>query len=139
MLSITALVIASTPAPTEQVAETLVNTPTSLVATLGSVASLAIVGALVWVGRIVKQRLERVLNQTENSHQATDYPNLRDELTATRQAAEQAVTVVGDLAQTVRDDRTSARAETEGVRQDLRALSQRLDLHIVETIRSQKQ
>lgn len=139
MLSITALVIASTPAPTERVAESLVNTPTSLVATLGSVASVAVTAALIFVGRILKQRIERVLDQTENSHQSADYPNLRDELTATRKASEQAAAAVGDLSKTVHDDRVAARAETEGVRQDLRALSQRLDLHIVETIRAQKQ
>jgi hypothetical protein len=138
MLSITALVVASTPAPRETVAESLVNTPTSLVATLGSVASVAVTAGLIFVGRILKQRIERVLDQTENSHQAADYPNLRDELTATRKAAEQALASMSSLSKTVHDDRVASRAETEGVREDVRALSKRLDLHIVETIRSQK-
>lgn len=90
---------------------------------------------LLW--RSIKPRLERVLGQTENSHESTEYPNLRDEVTAIRLLTEQNATTLGEaavvmnrLATTVENDRASSRSETEGVRSDVRALTGRLDLHI---------
>ncbi len=47
-------------------------------------------------------------------------------------SAETAQTVKG-LASTVQEDRTASRQETEGVRQDVRTLSSRLDVHIAAT------
>lgn len=96
---------------------------------------------LLW--RAVRGRLERVLGQTENSHETTEYPNLRDEVTAIRLLAEQTAitsqetsTTVTRLANAVQEDRASVRSETEGVRQDVRALSSRLDIHIAATAAS---
>src|SRR3546814_14971398 len=74
---------------------------------------------------------------TENSHEDTEYPNLRDEVTAIRLIAEETAktsaetaAVVNTLASSVADDRRASRTETEGVRADVRTLSGRLDLHI---------
>lgn len=100
------------------------------------VAALVLLGLwLLW--RSIKPRLERVLGQTENSHENTEYPNLRDEVTAIRLLTEknattlsEAAVVMNRLATTVENDRASARSETEGVRADLRAVGARVDLHI---------
>lgn len=90
---------------------------------------------LLW--RAVRGRLERVLGQTENSHEKTEFPNLRDEVTAIRLQGEAATTALqtiaeaqAALAKTVQEDRTVSRQETEGVRADVRSLSARLDVHI---------
>ena len=144
MLTISALVLAaSSPAPSPE-SLVLTASPPTLLATLGSAAAAGVALALVWLGRVLRSRLQRVLDQTENEHADAEYPNMRDELTATRKAAESAVTAattasesVTHLAKTVGEDRKASRAETEGVREDVRMLSQRLDLHIVETIRAQ--
>lgn len=127
VLGLASLSLSATPAPA--VSEVVSNPPT-LMAALGSVVTVALTGALIWLGRALKGRLQRVLDQTENSHEKADYPNLRDELTATRTAAEQAVEAVADLAKIVREDRAASREETEGVRQDVRLLAQRVDLHL---------
>lgn len=100
------------------------------------VAALVLLGLwLLW--RSIKPRLERVLGQTENSHENTEYPNLRDEVTAIRLLTEQnsatlgeAAVVMNRLAMTVENDRAASRNETEGVRADVRTLTGRLDLHI---------
>ncbi|SRR6266542_1930962 len=111
--------------------------PTTVTGFIASILSGALLIGLWFVWRAVKGRLERVLGQTENSHEHTEYPNLRDEVTAIRLLAEQtAVTsketaaVMGRLASTVEEDRKASRSETEGVREDVRTLSGRLDLHI---------
>src|SRR3546814_11384391 len=76
---------------------------------------------------------------TENSHEDTEYPNLRDEVTAIRLIAEETAktsaetaAVVNTLASSVADDRRASRTETEGVRADGRTMSGRLDLHIAQ-------
>lgn len=100
------------------------------------VAALVLLGLwLLW--RSIKPRLERVLGQTENSHENTEYPNLRDEVTAIRLLTEKNATTLGEaavvmnrLATTVENDRAASRSETESVRADLRAVGARVDLHI---------
>jgi len=111
--------------------------PTTVPGFIASILSGALLIGLWFVWRAVKGRLERVLGQTENSHEGTEYPNLRDEVTAIRMLAEQAATTgketaeaVGLLATAVGQDRVASRSETEGVRQDVRSLTQRLDVHI---------
>lgn len=138
MLAIAALVSA-TASPAPEAVSSVTSTPSGLFAALGSVAVTALTAALIWLGRALKNRLQRVLDQTENSHQSADFPNLRDELTATRKAAEAATEAavaagkaVADLSGVVTADRTAARKEVEGVREDVRGLSHRLDLHIAQ-------
>lgn len=102
----------------------------------------AIVSALVLLGllllwRAIKPRLDRVLGQTENSHQNTEYPNLRDEVTAIRQTVDSVAAMQGQMVATVQADRTASRQETEGVRTDVRHLSQRLDIHIATAVARQ--
>lgn len=111
--------------------------PDSVTGLITSIASALLLLGLVLLWRAIKPRLDRVLGQTENSHENTEYPNLRDEVTAIRLLAEQTATTsvetsntVKSLAKTVQDDRSSSRQETEGVRADVRTLSQRLDVHI---------
>lgn len=107
------------------------------------VAALILLGLwLLW--RSIKPRLERVLGQTENSHEDTEYPNLRDEVTAIRLLTEKNATTLGEaavvmnrLATTVENDRASSRSETEGVRADVRTLTGRLDLHIATSTAAQ--
>ena len=102
----------------------------------------AIIGAIVLLGlwllwQAVKKRLERVLGQTENSHQNTEYPNLRDEVTAIRQTVDSVASMQEQMVATVQADRTASRQETEGVRTDVRHLSQRLDIHIATAVARQ--
>lgn len=110
------------------------DTVTGLITSIGS--ALLLLG-LVLLWRAIKPRLDRVLGQTENSHQNTEFPNLRDEVTAIRLgqgATTEALQKMADaqtaLAKTVQEDRTASRQETEGVRADVRTLSSRLDVHI---------
>lgn len=114
--------------------------PTTPLGIIASIVSGLVLLALWPLWRSIKARLDRVLGQTENSHEKTEYPNLRDEVTAIRTLVEQtAVTsaetaqTVKGLASTVQEDRTASRQETEGVRQDVRTLSSRLDVHIAAT------
>ena len=90
------------------------------------VAIVAVVGA---VGLIAVALINRKINaigrdvvatrvQTENEHQGTEYPNMRDELTAARQAAEKAVAAAERLEQGQRRHD----AEIGGVREDVRHL-----------------
>lgn len=116
---------------------TTIMEPEGVQALVTSVVSGILLLGLWLLWRSIKPRLERVLGQTENSHEDTEYPNLRDEVTAIRLLAEQAATTgketaeaVGLLADAVGQDRTASRRETEGVRDDVRSLSGRLDLHI---------
>lgn len=100
------------------------------------IAAIVLLGLwLLW--RAVRGRLERVLGQTENSHEGTEYPNLRDEVTAIRMLTEanakasiETAAAVKGLASTVQEDRNAQRSETEGVRADVRAIGTRVDLHI---------
>ena len=119
--------------------------PTTVPGFIASILSGALLIGLWFVWRAVKGRLERVLGQTENSHAHAEYPNLRDEVTAIRLIAEETAKVgretaaaVGSLASTVSDDRRAARSETEGVRADVRALGQRVDLHIATNTAAQR-
>ena len=137
MLTISALVLAaSSPAPSPE-SLVLTASPPTLLATLGSAAAAGVALALVWLGKTLRSRLQRVLDQTENEHADADYPNMRDELTATRKASEAAALAVAELAKTVQADRVLSREETEGVRQDVRTLAQRVDLHLVGSLRAQ--
>lgn len=110
------------------------ETTTGLITSI--ISAIVLLGLwLLW--RAVRGRLERVLGQTENSHEKTEYPNLRDEVTAIRlqgEAMNEAMQTLADtqvaLARTVQEDRSASRQETEGVRSDVRTLSQRLDVHI---------
>jgi hypothetical protein len=118
--------------------------PTTTTGLITSIVSGIVLLGLWLLWRAVRGRLERVLGQTENSHQGTEYPNLRDEVTAIRMLAEQAATTgketaeaVGKLATAVGQDRAASRAETEGVRQDVRSLTSRLDVHIAASVARQ--
>src|SRR3546814_11056688 len=111
--------------------------PTTVPGFIASILSGALLIGLYFVWRAVKGRLERVLGQTENSHEDTEYPNLRDEVTAIRLIAEETAktsaetaAVVNTLASSVADDRRASRTETEGVRADVRPLAGRPDLPI---------
>lgn len=117
--------------------------PTTTTGLITSIVSALVLLGLYLLWRAIKPRLDRVLGQTENSHEKTEYPNLRDEVTAIRTLVEQtAVTsaetaqTVKGLASTVQEDRTASRQETEGVRSDVRTLSQRLDVHIAASVAS---
>lgn len=104
-----------------------------------SVSSLAVtvltgaVGlALIYAVRVLHGKIGQVLHQTVNNHPHSEYPNLRDELTAVRLASQEASEAVRDLADDVAEDRKSARKELEGIREDVRTLSQRLDVHVTD-------
>lgn len=119
--------------------------PTTLPGAIATIVSGVVLLGLGLLWKSIKGRLERVLGQTENSHEHTEYPNLRDEVTAIRTLVEQTAvtsaetaTAVRELASTVSDDRQSSRSETEGVRQDVRALGQRVDLHIATSTAAQR-
>lgn len=77
----------------------------------------AITGVVVaLVQRPVKKAVKAVEEQNVNEHANTPYPNMRDELTATRKAAEKAVAVAGRVeAGQRRHD-----AEIGGIRADIR-------------------
>jgi len=114
--------------------------PTTLPGAIATIVSGVVLLGLGLLWKSIKGRLERVLGQTENSHENTEYPNLRDEVTAIRLLTEQnattlseAAVVMNRLATTVENDRASSRSETEGVRADVRTLTGRLDLHIAAT------
>lgn len=114
--------------------------PTTTTGLITSIVSALVLLGLYLLWRAIKPRLDRVLGQTENSHEKTEYPNLRDEVTAIRMLAEQTAvtsqetsTAVKRLATAVQEDRALVRSETEGVRQDVRGLSSRLDIHIAAT------
>lgn len=93
--------------------------PTTLTGLVSTVIGGALLVALVGLWRLLKPRLDRLLGQTENQHADTPYPNLRDELTAVRLAAEAAA-----------DNSVQTRRELEGLREDHRELSRRVDHHI---------
>lgn len=118
--------------------------PTTPLGIVASIVSGLVLLTLWPLWRSIRGRLDRVLGQTENSHEDTEYPNLRDEVTAIRLLAEQTAitsqetaTVVNRLATTVEADRAATRQETEGVRQDVRTLSHRFDLHIATSVARQ--
>ena len=111
--------------------------PTTTTGLVTSIVSGIVLLGLWLLWRAVRARLERVLGQTENSHENTEYPNMRDEITSIRLTTEEMARVMAEqtaattrLAKTVSDDRNAARQETEGVRSDVRALAGRVDLHI---------
>lgn len=110
--------------------------PTSPLGLITAIGSGALLLALAALWKWLKGKLDRVLGQTENSHENTEYPNMRDEITSIRLTTEEMARVMAEqtaattrLAQTVATDRNAARQETEGVRQDVRSLSGRLDLY----------
>lgn len=111
--------------------------PTTVPGFIATIISGVVLLGLGLLWKSIKGRLERVLGQTENSHEDTEYPNLRDEVTAIRLIAEDTAKTSADtaltvnrLASTVEEDRRANRSETEGVRADVRALGTRMDLHI---------
>lgn len=118
--------------------------PDSVTGLITSIGSALLLLGLFLLWRAIKPRLDRVLGQTENSHSNTEYPNLRDEVTAIRlqgEAMTEAVQTLAAtqtaLAKTVQEDRSASRQETEGVRTDVRTLSQRLDVHIAASVSRQ--
>lgn len=120
--------------------------PDSVTGLITSIGSALLLLGLFLLWRAIKPRLDRVLGQTENSHENTEYPNLRDEVTAIRlsqEATTEALQTLAStqtaLAKTVQDDRSASRQETEGVRGDVRTLSQRLDVHIAASVSRQAQ
>lgn len=120
--------------------------PTTTQGLITSILGGALFLALGLIWRSIKGRVDRVLGQTENSHQDTEYPNMRDEITAIRllqeesaKAGKETAAAVGQLAKTVAEDRQASRTETEGVRADLRAVAQRVDLHIAASAAQQAQ
>lgn len=103
--------------------------------------------AILWMFRVirsVKSGLERVVSQTENSHDGSMYPNLRDELTATRETIEGVAKTnelivqrlerlqddQAELRREVTEDRSAIRAEVEGVRRDMRNMNRSRDASV---------
>lgn len=88
---------------------------------------------LIYAGRMIWRKLDRLLKQTENSHQEAEYPNLRDEVTASRRTSEEtqkAIVEISAAVREIREDNRAIRREQEGSRDDLRNVSARLDHHI---------
>jgi len=112
----------------EAAAEAVVSTP--WVGQLAQVAGGALTLVLVAVGGALWKRVNVLLGdlavvraQTENEHVDAKHPNLRDELTATRLAAERAVQVAGravELAENLAIAHTETRSDIGGLRADLR-------------------
>lgn len=94
----------------------IIEDPTTVAGLISSILGMAMVTGLIWLYRVLKGRLDRVVSQTENSHAGGDYPNLRNELTATRVAAESSTKALEQI-----------REEVEGVRDDVRILAKRQD------------
>jgi predicted nucleic acid-binding Zn-ribbon protein len=88
---------------------------------------------LIYAGRMIWKKLDRLLNQTENNHREAEYPNLRDEVTASRKTIEEtkkAIVEISSAVREIREDNRAIRREQEGSRDDLRNVSARLDHHI---------
>ena len=66
--------------------------------------------------RVAAEDARVARTHTENEHKDAEYPNLRDELTAARQAAERAV----ELAEALAEGQKRHDAEIGGVRSDIR-------------------
>lgn len=98
-----------------------------------SVATGGIALTLIYAGRMIWRKLDRLLKQTENNHQEAEYPNLREEITASRKTNEETHKAIEEIASVVREmreDGRSTRRELEGSRDDIRNVSARLDHHI---------
>lgn len=104
--------------------------PTTIPGLITSVLSGTILLGLIVAWRAIRAKLDKVVGQTENSHQDSEYPNMREEITAIRMTSEQAVKLVKELGEDQRRERDAVRRETEGVREDVRAIGSRLDTHI---------
>lgn len=104
--------------------------PTTIPGLITAILSGAVLLGLLYVWRAIRAKLDKVVGQTENSHQDSEYPNMREEITAIRKTSEQAVALVTELGETQRKEREAVRRETEGVREDVRAIGARLDTHI---------
>lgn len=102
--------------------------PTTMTGLISTVLGGALLIVLVGLWKVVKPRLDRILGQTENRHQQAPYPNLRDELTAVRMAAESAAVA----AESAAENTSQTRRELEGLREDHRELSKRVERHINE-------
>src|SRR3546814_1144183 len=76
--------------------------PTTTTGRITSIVSALVLLGLYLLWRAIKPRLDRVLGQTENSHEKTEYPNLRDEVTAIRTLVEQTAVTSAETAQTVK-------------------------------------
>lgn len=104
--------------------------PTTIPGLITAILSGAVLLGLLYAWRAIRAKLDKVVGQTENSHQDSEYPNMREEITAIRKTSEQAVALVTELGETQRKEREAVRRETEGVREDVRAIGARLDTHI---------
>jgi septation ring formation regulator EzrA len=119
-------------------------TSTDALGAVGTVLGMAAVAALAVLGKWLKSKLDgmladdkldRLLAQTENEHDETEYPNLRDELTAVRQIAERLEKAHEETRRDLgglREDVRHARAETEGLREDHRDTRRWLGVEAVE-------
>lgn len=77
------------------------------------IAIITQAGAFVLAVIGMWRKLGRIDDQTTNSHTATKYPNLRDELTATREAIEAQAEIIETIAQTTTGhENRLARTET---------------------------
>lgn len=104
--------------------------PTTIPGLITAILSGAVLLGLLYAWRAIRAKLDKVVGQTENSHQDSEYPNMREEITAIRKTSEQAVALVTELGEAQRKERDAVRRETEGVREDVRAIGARLDTHI---------
>lgn len=104
--------------------------PTTIPGLITAILSGAVLLGLLYAWRAIRAKLDKVVGQTENSHQDSEYPNMREEITAIRKTSEQAVALVTELGEAQRRERDAVRRETEGVREDVRAIGSRLDTHI---------
>ena len=97
---------------------------------VGLIAFLALITAIgpiisAKMNSGIKADLKTVKAQTENEHQGAEFPNLRDELTATREVAE---SVNRNLAELKRDV-GGIREEMRHERKERLALGERIDGH----------
>src|SRR3546814_10152720 len=81
--------------------------PTTTTGRITSIVSALVLLGLYLLWRAIKPRLDRVLGQTENSHEKTEYPNLRDEVTAIRTLVEQTAVTSAETAQTRSEEHTT--------------------------------
>lgn len=104
--------------------------PTTIPGLITAILSGAVLLGLIYAWRAIRAKLDKVVGQTENSHQDSEYPNMREEITAIRMTSEQAVKLVKELGEDQRQERDAVRREAEGIREDVRAIGSRLDTHI---------
>src|SRR3546814_5018773 len=93
--------------------------PTTTTGLITSIVSARVLLGLYLLWRAIKPRLDRVLGQTENSHEKTEYPNLRDEVTAIRTLVEQTAVTSAETAQTEKGLASTVQVDRTAPRQDI--------------------